>query len=312
MNHSTIKNLFEKLHSLLHLPPRPPNSGGRSTRYFGLLPPELGSHFRDRVPRLKESGVGWGGQCNVFNTFQTGSKAYKNKTATRLILVTLLGLSLMPVAAWADEDEAPPSGRSSGGRGCGTTTQTVQSDVPSLILLAPQGSAKTVSNRPTFAWFVRDATPISIEFRLYSQEENNRYKLVKEIKDDRFKTVPGVMMLSLAQATPELAIGRYRWQVALVCDRSHPSSNLFAESELEVVPMPLDLKAQLQKTLDPVSQASLYAQANFWYDALGAAMSTSNNNAGLKDPRLSLLDKVTLSNIERQLVQSSKIYSIQR
>jgi Domain of Unknown Function (DUF928) len=239
-------------------------------------------------------------------------KAYKKKTATRLILVTLLGLSLMPVAAWADEDEAPPSGRSSGGRGCGTAAQTVRSDVPSLILLAPQGSAKTVSTRPTFAWFVRDAAPVSMEFRLYAQAENNRYKLVKEIKDDRFKTVPGVMMLSLAQTAPELAIGRYRWQVSLVCDRSHPSSNLFAESELEVVPMPLDLKARLEKTPDRFSQASLYARENFWYDALGTAISSSGHNSGLKDPRLSLLNKVMLSSAERQLVQDSGVHLMQR
>jgi Domain of Unknown Function (DUF928) len=239
-------------------------------------------------------------------------KSCKKQMATRLMSVILLGLSLTPVVAWADDDEAPPSGRSSGGRGCGTAVQTVQSDIPSLILLAPQGSAKTVSTRPVFTWFVRDAAPVSMEFRLYAQAENNRYKLVKEIKDDRFKTVPGVMMLSLAQTTPELALGRYRWQVALVCDRSHPSSNLFAESELEVVAMPLDLKTRLERTPDRFSQASLYAQANFWYDALGTATRTSDNNSGLKDLRLSLLDKVTLSNVERQLVQGSKIHPIQR
>jgi Domain of Unknown Function (DUF928) len=312
MNYSTIKNLFEKLHSPLHSPPRPtpfsssrgtrprkwlPNSGGRSPKCRVDLPPELG---------------GWGGQCNVFNTVQTVSKAYKKQTFARLILVILLGFSLIPVAARADDDEAPPSGRSSGGRGCGTVAQTLQSNIPSLILLAPQGSAKTVSTRPTFAWFVRDAAPVSMEFRLYAQAENNRYKLVKEIKDDLFKTVPGVMMLSLTQATPELAIGRYRWQVSLVCDRSHPSSNLFAESELEVVPIPLDLKARLEKTPDRFSQASLYAQANFWYDALGTAISSSGHNAGLKDPRLSLLDKVALSSTERQLVQDSGVHLMQR
>jgi hypothetical protein len=239
-------------------------------------------------------------------------KSCKKPMATRLILVTLLGLSLMPVAAWADDDEAPPSGRSSGGRGCGTTAQTIPSDIPSLILLAPPGSAKTVSTRPIFAWFVRDAVPISMEFRLYTQTEKNRYKLIKEIKDDRFKTVPGVMMLSLAQATPELALGRYRWQVALVCDRSHPSSNLFAESELEVVAMPLDLKTRLERTPDRFSQASLYAQANFWYDALGTAIGSSSHNSGLKDPRLSLLDKVALSSTERQLVQDSGVHLMQR
>jgi Domain of Unknown Function (DUF928) len=240
----------------------------------------------------------------------------KKQTTTTLISVILLGLLLIPVAAKADEDEAPPSGRSAGGRGCGTTAQTVQTDIPSLILLAPPGRSKTVSTRPTFAWFVRDDDSVSMEFRLYVQEENNRYRLIKEIKDDRFKTSPGIMVLSLAQTTPELAIGRYRWQIVLVCDRSHPSSNLFAESELEVVPMPLDLRTQLEKTPDPFSQASLYAQANFWYDALRIAIASSGsntgNNSGIKDPRLSLLDKVTLNNNERQIIQNSAVHLMQR
>ncbi|WP_404790307.1 PfaB family protein [Altericista sp. CCNU0014] len=61
----TLTKASENLHSSLHSPPRPPNSGGRSTQDFGFLPPELGSHFRGRVPRLEESGVGWGGQCNA-------------------------------------------------------------------------------------------------------------------------------------------------------------------------------------------------------------------------------------------------------
>ena len=233
-------------------------------------------------------------------------------TATRLISGILLAMSLIPIAALADDDKAPPSGRSAGGRGCGTTLPIAESNLPSLILLAPQGNSKqTVSTRPTLAWFVRDVTPVAMEFRLYRQE-NNRYRLIKEIKDEQFKTAPGIMVLSLAQTTSELAIGRYRWQVVLVCDRSHPSSNLFAESELEVVPLPADLKTRLEKTRDRFSQASLYAQANFWYDALGTTIVPSDNNAALKDPRLSLLDKVTLNNIERQLLQNSKIHSIQR
>ncbi len=240
-----------------------------------------------------------------------GAAACQKQTATRLISGILLAMSLMPIAALADDDKAPPSGRSAGGRGCGTTTQIAQSNVPSLILLSPQESSKqAVSTRPTFAWFVRDAAPVLMEFRLYAQDANNRYQLVKEVKDDQFKTSPGIMVLSLAQTTPELAIGRYRWQVVLICDRSHPSGNLFAESELEVVPLPADLKTRLEKTHDRASQASLYAQADFWYDALGTAIGSSNT--GLKDPQLSLLNKMMLNNTEQQLLQNSAIHPIQR
>ncbi len=81
-----LKNLFEKSRPPLHSPPRPPNSGERSTRNSGFLPPELGSHFRGRVPRLKESQVGWRDQCNVFNTFQEDSKMHSGAIALWKIL----------------------------------------------------------------------------------------------------------------------------------------------------------------------------------------------------------------------------------
>lgn len=181
-----------------------------------------------------------------------------------------------------------------------------QSDVPNLILLAPHGSKQTVSTRPTFAWYVRDAAPVAMEFRLYAQTEN-RYQLIKQ---EQFQSSPGIMVMSL-QAATELAIGKYRWQVVLVCDRDRPSSNLFATAEIDVVPLPRDLKVRLEQSRDPIGQASIYAEANLWYDALGTAIDSSSRNA-LKDSRLALLDKVVLNNIERQLLQESAVRSIQR
>lgn len=225
-------------------------------------------------------------------------------------LILLLGLLLIPVSAFADDpDEAPPSGRSAGGRGCGTAMSS-QSDVPNLILLAPQGSQQTVSTRPTVAWFIHDAAPVSMEFRLYAQTENDRYQLVKEIKDEQFRSSPGITVLSWNQTAPELAIGKYRWQVVLVCDGDRPSSNLFATSEIEVVPAPADLKTRLEQTRDPLAQASIYAEANLWYDALG--MTIASSSAALKGSQLALLDRMTLNDTERQLLQQSTIHSIQR
>jgi hypothetical protein len=73
------QKLFEKSHSSLHSPPSPPILGDSDPQ----SPPELGSHFRGRVPRLEESGADLGldvsaqpngGECNVFTTFQTASQ----------------------------------------------------------------------------------------------------------------------------------------------------------------------------------------------------------------------------------------------
>jgi len=91
-----------------------------------------------------------------------------------------------------------------------------------LILLAPSGRlGQTVSTRPTFAWFVRDAS-WPIEFRLYEHDlSNDTFKLVKEIKDEGFKSSPGIMVLSLSKSNLELSTGkRYRWQVELVCNQT--------------------------------------------------------------------------------------------
>ncbi|BAY28070.1 hypothetical protein NIES2100_78990 [Calothrix sp. NIES-2100] len=238
--------------------------------------------------------------------------------ANKLIAAILVGISLLPIAVIAEDkappdDKAPPTGRSSGGRGCGTTTQPAPSNVPALILLAPSSySGKTISTRPTFAWFVRDAAAVAMEFRLYEQE-NNRYKLLKEIKDDNFKTFPGIMLLSPSNSIPELTVGkRYRWQVELVCDPSRPSGNLFAESEIEVVPIPANLKKQVESTSDRLTQAKLYAQANLWYDAFGEAFASPSDEIGLKDLRVSLLDQVATDDAEKEVLRGSEIHSLQR
>ena len=231
-----------------------------------------------------------------------------NHLAIRSVL--LFGLLLLPTAAFADDpDKAPPSGRSTGGRGCGTAMPS-QSDVPNLILLVPQGSQQTVSTRPTFAWFIRDNTSVPIEFRLYAQTENGHYQLVKEIKDEQFKSSPGITVLSWNQTAPELAIGRYRWQVVLVCNSDRPSSNLFATSEIEVIPIPASLKTRLEQTRDPMAQSLIYAEANLWYDALGVAIASSSSV--LKGPQSSLFDRMTLNDTERQLLRQSTVNLIQR
>ncbi len=227
----------------------------------------------------------------------------------------------MPAIGLADGgDKAPTSGRSSGGRGCGTSAMPVQSQVPALILLTPNGQqGQTVSTRPTFAWFVRDAEPLPLEFRLYEQEPGDsaqseaRFTLIKEIKDDRLRSTPGIMVLSPTTAMPELMVGkRYRWQVELVCDSNRPSSNLFAESVVEVVPMQPQLQRQLAQTSDRVEKARLYAQANLWYDVLKTAFITPADTTKLQALRLSLLNSVAIDATERKLLQDSAIQSIQR
>ncbi len=175
-------------------------------------------------------------------------------------------------------------------RGCDTKNQT--SSIPAVILLAPpQGYGQTTATHPTFAWFISDADPHQMEFRLYEYDPTSKQsKLVKEIKDENFKSSPGIMMLSLS--SPELSIGkRYLWQVELVCKPNDPSGNPFATAAMKVVPVPPDLQTKLSQTNDTFSKATLYAQADLWYDALGIVLAGSDEPR-LREQKFSFLEQV--------------------
>jgi len=94
-----------------------------------------------------------------------------------------------------DDDSIPPSGRSTGSRGW-YENSAIPVKCARTHLTAPSGRlGQTVSTRPTFAWFV-DASSWPIEFRLYEHDlSNDTFKLVKEIKDEGFKSSPGIMVL---------------------------------------------------------------------------------------------------------------------
>jgi hypothetical protein len=213
------------------------------------------------------------------------------------INVTLSFLLLMPTVALAqgnNSDDPPPktTGTSGGSRGCETQTETSLNSIPALILLAPtQRYGQTVETRPTFAWFVRDSGSWRMEFRLYEYDPTlKQSKLVKEIKDENFKSKPGIMMLSLS--SPELSVDKkYLWQVELVCDTNRPSGNPFAMGAMNVVSIPPDLETTLSKTNNILSRATLYAQADWWYDTLKIVLAAPDEPR-LRQLKTSLLEQV--------------------
>ncbi|MCC5648126.1 DUF928 domain-containing protein [Nostoc sp. CHAB 5824] len=158
--------------------------------------------------------------------------------------------------------DPPPqtTGTSGGSRGCETQAETSSSNIPALILLAPsQIYGQTLATRPIFAWFISNSGSSQMEFRLYEYDQASKQsKLVKEIKDENFKSSPGIMVLSLS--SPELLIGRrYLWQVELVCDANRPSGNPFATAAMKVVTVKPDFNKQLSQTNNVLNKAILYS-----------------------------------------------------
>jgi hypothetical protein len=152
----------------------------------------------------------------------------------------------------------------------GTTRGCKGSGLPLTALASRNYVGQTTSTHPTFAWFVPDAKPLPMEFILYELDANGNYQTIYQT---RLQSSPGIMQLSLPQAQPGLQIGKqYLWQVVIFCAPAQPSSALSARGSLEVVPISSELRQKLDKTVNIAQKANLYAEAGFWYDALGEAL----------------------------------------
>lgn len=225
--------------------------------------------------------------------------------------IAILGLlSLTPWVAISQPLQDPPpqtSGRSGGSRGCDTKQATA--NVPALMLLTPNRTlAKTTAIRPTFAWFIGDATPQPLTFRVYQYEPTRQtVHLVVELRD--VVSQPGIMVLSLPE--PALSIGqRYLWQVELVCDPNHPSSNVFAEADVEVVAIASSLQTKLANATSLDDRITLYAEAGLWHDALRLALDRSHEKSTIDDRTLVLLRQIGVTDTELNSLKRSPIHQL--
>lgn len=210
-------------------------------------------------------------------------------------------------------DQKPPSGytQSTGSRGgCEVNAEI------SLTTLAPHKHiGRTASRHPTFAWFVPDSKPYPLEFTLYKYVPNGNIQLAYKTG---LKSSPGIMKLSLPSQNPGLSFGqRYIWQVALLCDPNHPSSDLVAGAEIEVVKMPPTQEKEIFGAGDRVGMIWLLAKAGLWYDCLGEALAAKDvvlrkvaatllkNLASLEEPETTQVNNSQSINL-RQIAKSSE------
>lgn len=229
-----------------------------------------------------------------------------HKSLKSLLLISgTLALSLtLATAVQAGYNPPPKPSRPSVPTGStGTRGGCEGGGTAALTILAPLSHAgQTVSQRPTFVWFVPDANSYPIEFSLFELNGQSKGKQIETVK---LQSSQGVMQLVLPKSKSTLAVGKqYIWQVAILCDPNHPSSDLVAEAVIDVVGMPSGLKSALAQTKDPLVRAKLYAEAGFWYDALGETLAA---RSGTKASMLSLLEDL----VQLEAKQNSQLASKQ-
>lgn len=183
---------------------------------------------------------------------------WRNKLAACLLIFSLTA----PLPAVAQtrtyvppRTGSPPDARTiAGTRGTGCAEH---SDI-ALTALAPYSHVgQTTSTHPTFAWYAPGGQP-AVEFRLYAYGADG-YLQPQPLYEVMLENSPGIATFTLSADHPGLTVGqRYYWQVALLCDPAHPSEDLVAGTEIEVVPTASDV-------------------ASLWYDVLSTALASDAN-----------------------------------
>ncbi|MEH1834385.1 MAG: DUF928 domain-containing protein [Nostoc sp.] len=185
-----------------------------------------------------------------------------------LSLVLIITSAAVASYTPGDQKPVPPDRKSDGG----TTRGCSGGDIPLTVLASGNYVGRTTSQHPTFAWFVpRDSASKPMKFTIYESVPSGK---PKEVRNKSWQSSPEIMKLSpFSENEPGLQAGKeYFLQVVIQCDPDNPSGDLVDEASIEVIGMPTAVQSKLNKAVNSVEKANIYAEAGLWYDALDEAL----------------------------------------
>ncbi len=196
----------------------------------------------------------------------------------------------------------PPSRGAPGGR-VGGGTRVPSEDLPLLYALAPADHVGlSTAEQPVFVWYMSKATSHPLEFTV--SDEAGVAPLI-----ERRLAAParqGINIIQSDQYGLALEPGKtYQWYVSLISDPDRRSKDVIAGGRVKMSAAPSSLKDEV-KNANPVEATTLWAQAGFWYDAMGVISTNIQANPtdqAMRAVRASLLYQVdleTVAQVDRQ------------
>ena len=190
--------------------------------------------------------------------------------------------------------------RKSGGSR-GSCPQKIKSGI---TLLVPEDHIPlTTSAYPTFAWYQEQQLSLPVKFTLLEPGQS-QHLYSQELSLNK----SGLMSLTIPENFPPLEIGKkYRWSVAIICNRQHPSQNPYAEAWVERISWQSTKLASWPIEKEEFCQGYAYARAGIWYDAVACGLNQSTKEHSNLNYLSILLKQVDLEYIiERQPSISQK------
>ena len=135
----------------------------------------------------------------------------------------------------------------------------------SFTALMPENKiARTVSDYPTFFFYLPQPNAELAEFILQDENGNLIYEQALTIKN-----LSGVISVSIPANTnvPPLEVGKkYTWVFSLVCDPDDRASDQIEKGVVRRVELSADILRQLENA-DPRQKTFIYAKNGIWQDA---------------------------------------------
>ena len=164
--------------------------------------------------------------------------------------------------------------------GGGSRSSCPSTKTPLTALVPASNAGTTVSDRPSF-WFYVPYTPEQSsagEFVLQDKQENDVYRQTFTLPP-----TPGLVSLQLPQTAPALNVDRpYRWYFKLYCSDSALATANFVEGWVRRVSLKSDLATKLEQKKNLAYKE--YGNHLIWFDALDslARLRSHQDNARLK------------------------------
>lgn len=209
-----------------------------------------------------------------------GSNKSLLQKATTLSAALFLGLATTPALNLTARAEvfqppnrgAPPSTAEGGSRGCSALKP---GEKPLTALTPANHMALTVSEHPTFFWYVPESGASNLEFTLL--DENDQEVLYKTTVN--VSKTPGIVSISLPKSTAKpLEVGKqYHWYLTSICDASDRTGDVFIDGWVERIEPTADLKAALESAT-PDTLPAVYARAGIWHEAIASLAALREQN----------------------------------
>lgn len=226
----------------------------------------------------------------------------KNRKLLIACLSSILSFAVCsaPLLAIAQEYHPPHRGTPGRREGAGTRGTCLRGPKPLMPLTPIDSFSATVSNSPTFFWYVPQTAAQSAEFALLDDNDQTLYKTMINLPSRS-----GVVSFKLPAnvASSVLTVGNdYHWQLSILCDPSQPSINPFVEGVVQRMKPPVALASQLKKAMVR-DRPALYATAGIWQDAIATLAQQRCTNP--QDQRLTaswtrLLQSVQLADFAQE------------